>query len=1088
MEEKFSVSDVERFYIFLGHKEGEWTELRAIEWIPSTSRERTGEVERTFVDNKADFVMFCRRWNGRRNIYAGVNPRRRKGGSSEDVARVSVVPFDVDSDHPKDEPAADMELREARDRKLKPLLDWLRKHRYKTPFLAMSGNGYHVLQKVDIPIPEGMRETVAEKLQAYFRETPLSGKADSIFDLPRVIKVPGTLSVKGKPSLERPHRVSKIITSGSMEPDEKLAEHILSLQPQKTVEKKLPAVTMAGSFRNQYGWSIEEIRARDGKLDELLSTLNPAGYKSPSEADMAAVSKLLFWGYTAGEAVQVLRHFRGRSKLNREDYVKTTLSKVSRGETIANYVDPSRWNPSTGYELAFEAEKQEFDVEGKIGLVFNIVSKRNVKVKAVKEGKAVTGWVTVDSPEKLRTSRNAKILREVLKAEHPADWRILLENAVERIQKAVASFKPEAEKPSCEREESKVEPEVEEEVERILNSDDPLSEIKRHLDNLIAGEDANKLTIFLLLLSGKCPNPSLKQMILLKGEAGAGKSTLMSIADLFKTKSVGRFTEHALDYTELEGFEVLKLKEIGVMDEEKQGVSTLKFLSSDDEGYIVEFTIRDPETGEFTTQTKRIPAITVISSTTRLKIDPQYQRRNWIISPDESREQTLRIKKWFVKHEREKAEVILGFRKETSYDWSRRVLKELVRRIEPCSVIIPFEDSLLDVLNHGVLRVRGDYKKISSLVNLYGVLLQRKLPKLPAANSHAFLMTAERSLEALNVALEPLVNMTADLEKRTAIVLRIMEDLGYKEKGAAIDKSAREEIAVRGGWAESTVRQYLNQIEAAGYLSSDGKRPKTWYLLYSMDAIRRKMSVVSLKIENYDILVGNMRKEAQEWLKTLSLKKSETDTKYISQAAQPFSLREIISPSTPTKIHNSVLDENKASSEENGKNHRKSVKFTINQGSPIYGDDVFSGGNKASFGERTANNRKLSKFTMNHASFRNVSQLRNRVIELVKQGEAEKDAARKVEVLDILEKEGFDRRETLAMIGQLVKEGVLYEPKIEWLKTTFDGPTEKKVKGITYTCPECRFTVQIYQPQARNLCPRCFEEGKEVDMEVEEFV
>ena len=173
----------------------------------------------------------------------------------------------------------------------------------------------------------------------------------------------------------------------------------------------------------------------------------------------------------------------------------------------------------------------------------------------------------------------------------------------------------------------------------------------------------------------------------------------MLVSDLFKVKVVGRFTEHALDYTELKSFEVLKLKEVGSMDEEKQGVSTLKFLSSEDEGYFVEFTTKDPETNEFTTKRKHIPAITVISGTTRVSMDPQYTRRNWIISPDESEEQTRKIEDWIEKHEREKAEVLLHLRKETSYNFSKKVLKGLVKELKSFVVIIPFNRTLMEILD-----------------------------------------------------------------------------------------------------------------------------------------------------------------------------------------------------------------------------------------------------------------------------------------------------------------------------------------------------------------------------------------------------
>jgi len=214
-----------------------------------------------------------------------------------------------------------------------------------------------------------------------------------------------------------------------------------SFTPEPTEDKPRPM--MAGSFRNQYGWSIEDLRRRDKKLDELLSILQPAGYPSPSEADMACLSKLLFWGYTESEAVDILRHFRGRKKLNREDYVKATLSKVAHGETIGNYVDVFRWNPVSGYELPFETEQPIFSGKHKVSLVFRVVSKREVKVRAINGGKPVTAWITVDRPEKLRTSRNAKVIRELLEKEQPEDWRLLLEEAIQRIQAAVAKFKPE---------------------------------------------------------------------------------------------------------------------------------------------------------------------------------------------------------------------------------------------------------------------------------------------------------------------------------------------------------------------------------------------------------------------------------------------------------------------------------------------------------------------------------------------------------------------------------------------------------------------------------------------------------------------
>lgn len=121
------------------------------------------------------------------------------------------------------------------------------------------------------------------------------------------------------------------------------------------------------------------------------------------------------------------------------------------------------------------------------------------------------------------------------------------------------------------------------EVQRILDADNQLDALKPHLDMMAIGEDNTKKTLCVLLLSAKIKNVESKQIIILKATEGAGKSSLIrKLISGYRVKEVGRFSEHALDYSNLSGFDILVLKELGSMDEEKQGVSTIKFLSSDD--------------------------------------------------------------------------------------------------------------------------------------------------------------------------------------------------------------------------------------------------------------------------------------------------------------------------------------------------------------------------------------------------------------------------------------------------------------------------------------------------------------------------
>jgi len=243
--------DIKRFYRNLGHRGHEFTELRAIAYPPP------GSPVIAFVNNENDFLDFCKEWNGKRHVYSGVNPRRVKGGTSEDVSRITCIPFDVDSAHPKREAATKEELKEA-EKKVNELMLWMLKNNFKRPFISMSGNGYHLLQKVDIEITD--LDDLRKKLENYFRQAPSEG-LDSIFDLPRIIKVPGTMSLKGDDSLERPRRLSYIVTEGDSESDDKLADHIKNIKPH-----------FVGDLSKE---KIDKKETKDEQLNKKLRKLKP---------------------------------------------------------------------------------------------------------------------------------------------------------------------------------------------------------------------------------------------------------------------------------------------------------------------------------------------------------------------------------------------------------------------------------------------------------------------------------------------------------------------------------------------------------------------------------------------------------------------------------------------------------------------------------------------------------------------------------------------------------------------------------------------------------------------------------------------
>jgi hypothetical protein len=428
------------------------------------------------------------------------------------------------------------------------------------------------------------------------------------------------------------------------------------------------------------------------------------------------------------------------------------------------------------------------------------------------------------------------------------------------------------------------EQQIENEVQKILDAENQLEALKPHLDNMVVGEDNTKETLVVLLRSAKEPSVKAKQIIILKATEGAGKTSLINkMIQGYKVKEVGRFSAHALDYSNLEGFEILSLKELGSMDEEKQGVSTVKFLSCDDKGYTVEITTKDEQTGKFTTEQYKIPPITVVSTTTRLILDPQFERRNWPLALDETPEQTARVKEWKAKLELEDNDKILGLRKTTSYEFSSEVYRRFIERIELKTVLIPFPKRLLDILGDEALRVRGDIDKLLTFVKLYGSMNLKRLQKI---KDNIYILSPEVAVEALKIALEPLATMLTKIDKRTRQVFDVLKkivdvkerhsesgglvevEIRYDHKSAQIDKSVRERIAVETKKSERTIRDFFSQLEASGYVGGDSKKPKTFTLLYDVVEMEKKITGILAKNESADNLIIEMRKEAQEWLRT----------------------------------------------------------------------------------------------------------------------------------------------------------------------------------------------------------------------------
>jgi len=310
-------SDILACYDFLAHEKQ--TELRLIN--PNNQNEPALSL---FVSSKEDFFRLCKTYNGQINIYAGINERVEGGTKKEHIVSIKTIVVDIDAIKPKGEAATERELAKA-DKVANKIIVWFDEMGFIKPVKCMSGNGYQLwcaMPKIDID--NANRDTIESQVKTFYKLliTSFSGQGaqiDNIGDLPRIIKVIGTKSIKGTATKARPHRISHCSNDFKRVEDQKLKEFILSLEakaPASVVATTSPEVIV--QFETQAVF-LEQALA-DKKLADLFYGRLTSQYQSRSEAEMALLCKLVWWGFSEME----IRHIMQQSKIGKWSDKRTT--------------------------------------------------------------------------------------------------------------------------------------------------------------------------------------------------------------------------------------------------------------------------------------------------------------------------------------------------------------------------------------------------------------------------------------------------------------------------------------------------------------------------------------------------------------------------------------------------------------------------------------------------------------------------------------------------------------------------------------------------------------------------------------------
>jgi len=155
--------------------------------------------------NPVNPALLARALNRLRDINSG-DPATGDG----DIVARRWLPIDCDPVRPTgiSATAAEHDLARARAREIR---DYLGTWGWPEPLLADSGNGAHLLYRVDLPVDDGGLVAGALAALAFRFTDALVVVDEKNFNPARIWKLYGTVAAKGDHTPERPHRLSRLV-------------------------------------------------------------------------------------------------------------------------------------------------------------------------------------------------------------------------------------------------------------------------------------------------------------------------------------------------------------------------------------------------------------------------------------------------------------------------------------------------------------------------------------------------------------------------------------------------------------------------------------------------------------------------------------------------------------------------------------------------------------------------------------------------------------------------------------------------------------------------------------------------------------
>ena len=355
-----------------------------------------------------------------------------------------------------------------------------------------------------------------------------------------------------------------------------------------------------------------------------------------------------------------------------------------------------------------------------------------------------------------------------------------------------------------------------EEANPLLKDEKLLCAIRAVMDKEIVGECENKLLLFLIFLS-KDLGPEHAQACFIIGESSSGKSYMMhKVLSYFPDECIvwlTRSTAHGLEYLckgmDLSG-SILAVEEAPGVEHAQQYIRPI--FSERGLRIVTATALGGGKVVSEIIEVKGCPAF-VTTSCSGI-IDDQMATRVWILSTDESEEQTKKILGFEARRGK--------YARKENVEEEKDIIRNALKQLKPVQVLVPYAD-FIDFPSNKV-RARRDFPKLLTLIKISAYLHQYQRVRAVLNGQEYVIATFADYHIAYTLAKKVLRSTILGLAEGVLRVYDVCKKLGE-------EKITSRVVTENCDYSQSTVQKYLNQLVSARLLLRDESQKEYTYKL-----------------------------------------------------------------------------------------------------------------------------------------------------------------------------------------------------------------------------------------------------------------